>query len=275
MASGPPVTIALARRLAAAHEHLHAEGMRAAAALEDNPFEIEVRCFGRATATLSAKLAIVESYNRVVGLEQQDARAIPGMLEFFRARGIRARFEIGPGELTSALALQLASERVGLERFESIVFGPIEARVPPVASHIEVRPSPLAELDQYLELWARGFALPEFLWQDAKRIHAAWFNVPGFQRYLALLDGEPIACAGLYLQGEIAYLSVSATVPEARGRGAQSALIDRRWRDAAERGCRIAMSQTAFGGTSQHNMERAGMRLSHTMGVWLDYGLPL
>ena len=33
--------------------------------------------------------------------------------------------------------------------------------------------------------------------------------------------------------------------------------------------------QTAFGGTSQHNMERAGMRLAHTFGIWLDYGLPM
>jgi GNAT superfamily N-acetyltransferase len=67
---------------------------------------------------------------------------------------------------------------------------------------------------------------------------------------------------------------MSATLPEARGRGAQSALIARRWRDAAERGCRTIITQTAYGGTSQNNMERAGMRLAHTFGIWLDYGLP-
>jgi len=274
MADAPAMSIGLARRLAAAHEALHVEGMRAAAALEGNPLEIEVRRFGRATATLSAKLAIVEWYNRVVGLELQDARGLPEMLAFFRTRGIRARFEIGPAELTSALALQLAIERVGVERIETVVHAPIDALVPPRASAVLVRASPFEELDLFLDLWARGFALPEFLWSDVKRMRAAWFSVPGFERYLALIDGEPIACGGLYVYGDVGYLCVSATLPEARGRGAQAALISRRWREAAAAGCRHVISTTPFGGTSQNNMERAGMHTAHSMGIWLDYGLP-
>jgi len=274
MSSAPVMSIALARRLATVHEALHAVGMRAAAALEGNPFEIEVRRFGRATATIARKVPLVEWYNRVVGLEHPDARTLREVLAFYRAHGIRARFEIGPAELTSALAVTLAAERVGLERFESMLYAPIDARVAPPASAIEVRPSPLDELDHYLELWARGFALPDFLWANEKRVRAAWFTVPEFQRYVALADGAPIACAGLYVHGDVAYLCMSATLPEARGRGAQSALIARRWRDAADRGCRTVITQTAFGGTSQNNMERAGMRLAYDFGIWLDYGLP-
>jgi len=273
MADELTISIGLARRLAVAHEALHIEGMRATAALEGNPFEVEVRRFGRATATLSAKLAMVEWYNRVVGLEHQDARVIPEMLAFFRERGIRARFEIGPAELTSALALQLAIERVGVERIETVVAAPIDALVAPRPSAVLVRPSPFAELDLFLELWARGFALPEFLWHDVLRMRAAWFSVPGFERYLGFADGEPIACGGLYVHGDVGYLCVSATLPEARGRGAQAALIARRWRDAAAAGCRHVISTTPFGGTSQANMERAGMHTAHSMCIWLDYGL--
>jgi len=268
------MTIAFARHIAVAHEALHVEGMRAAAALAGNPFEIEVRRFGRATATIARKVPFVEWYNRVVGLEQQDARALRDMLAFYRAHGIRARFELGPAELTSALAVTLAAERVGLERFEAMLYAPIDARVAPPPSAIEVRPSPLDELDLYLDLWARGFALPDFLWPDEKRVRAAWFSVPDLHRYVALADGAPVACSALYVHGDVAYLCMSATLPEARGRGAQSALIARRWRDAADRGCRTVATQTAFGGTSQHNMERAGMRLAYGFGVWLDYGLP-
>jgi hypothetical protein len=275
MADAPALTIGLARGLAAAHETLHVEGMRATAALAGNPFGVEVRRFGRATATLSARLAVVEWYNRVVGLELQDARAIPEILAFFRARGIRARFEIGPAELTSALALQLAIERVGVERIESALWAPVDALVAPRASPVIVRPSPFDEIDLFLDLWARGFALPEFLWADEKRMRAAWFSVPGLERYVALLDGEPVACGGLYVHGDVGYLCVSATRPEARGRGAQGALIARRWRDAAAAGCRYVTATTPFGGTSQHNMERAGMRTAHSLGVWLDYGMKI
>ena len=275
MPDTPTISIALARKLAAAHEALHVEGMRAAAALEGNPFEVEVRRFGHATATLSAKLAIVEWYNRVVGLELQDASAIPEMLAFFRTRGIRARFEIGPAELTNALALQLAIERVGVERIETVLYAPIDALVAPRATAVSIRPSPFEEIDQFLDLWARGFALPGFLWADVKRLREAWFSVPGVERYLAILDGEPIACGALYVRGDVGYLCVSATLPEARGRGAQAALIARRWRDAAAAGCRYVVSTNPFGGTSQANMERAGMRSAHSICIWLDYGMAL
>jgi GNAT superfamily N-acetyltransferase len=224
---------------------------------------------------LSRGVPLVEWYNRVVGLEQPDARALREILGHYRALGIRARFEIGPAELTSAFAVALALERVGLERFTTQLYAPIDARIAPPQGSVEVRPSPRDELDLYLEIWARGFALPEFLWPDVKRIRAAWFTVPGFQRYLALVDGVPAACAALYVHGDVGSLCMSATLPELRGRGAQSALIARRWRDARDAGCRTVITQTAFGGTSQHNMERAGMRIAHTFGIWLDYGLPM
>ena len=272
MPDAPAMTIPFARQLAAAHETFHVEGMRAAEALPGNPFGIEVRRFGRAVATLSARLAVVEHVNRVVGLELADARALPEILAFFRERGVRARFEIGPAELTSALAVQLARERVGVERIDTVVWAPIEALARPRASAVEVRTSPLEELELFLELWARGFALPDFLWDDVWALQRAWFALPGFQRYVARLDGQPVASAGLFVHGDVGYLCVSATLPEARGRGAQAALIARRWRDAAAAGCRFVVSQTAFGGTSQHNMERAGMRCAHSLGIWLDYG---
>ncbi len=274
MSSTPVMSIAFARHLMAAHEAHLVEGMHAASALEGNPFDIEVRRFGRATALISRKVPLVEWYNRVVGLGHPDARTLREILAFYRAHGIRARFEIGPAELTPALAVTLASERVGLERFESLLWAPIDARVAPPSSAVEVRPSPLSELDHYLEIWARGFALPEFLWPDVKRVRAACFTVPEFHRYVALADGVPIAVSALYVHGDVGYLCMSATLPEARGRGAQSALIARRWRDGADRGCKYVVTQTAFGGTSQNNMERAGMRPAHTFGIWLDYGLP-
>jgi hypothetical protein len=272
MPEAPAMTIPFARRLAAAHETFHAEGMRAAEALPGNPLEIEVRRFGRAVATRSARLAIVEHVNRVVGLELQDARALAEILAFFRERGIRARFEIGPAELTSALALRLAHERVGVERIDTVLYAPIEALAPPRPSRVEVRASPLDELELFLDLWARGFALPDFLWDDVQALQRAWFALPGFHRYVARLDGRAVASAGLFVHGDVGYLCVSATLPEARGQGAQAALIARRWRDAAEARCRWVTSQTAFGGTSQHNMERAGMRSAHSLGIWLDYG---
>jgi hypothetical protein len=257
MADAPAMTIPFARRLAAAHETFHAEGMRAAEALPGNPFEIEVRRFGRAVATRATRLAIVEHVNRVVGLEQQDARALPELLAFFRERGIRARFEIGPAELTSALAVQLARERVGVERIETVLWAPIEALAAPRASRVEVRASPLEELDLFLDRWAHGFALPDFVWDDVQRLQRAWFAPPGFHPRGAARrprGGERRP----FVHGEVGYLCVSATLPEARSRragGADRAALARRDRSRLplrHQPDRVRRHQPAQHGASGH-----------------------
>jgi len=56
----------------------------------------------------------------------------------------------------------------------------------------------------------------------------------------------------------IAALFGTATVPEFRGRGVQTALINRRLWEAASAGCEFAVVSTMPGGGSQRNTERRG-----------------
>jgi GNAT superfamily N-acetyltransferase len=62
--------------------------------------------------------------------------------------------------------------------------------------------------------------------------------------YLAYIDGAPIAGAASYCNGEYAWFGLGATAPEFRRRGAQSALLMRRIRDATAGGCRWATADT-------------------------------
>lgn len=40
--------------------------------------------------------------------------------------------------------------------------------------------------------------------------------------------------------------------------------------DAAELGCDLVAAQAAVGSTSQHNMERAGLRIAFSRAFWLQ-----
>lgn len=86
--------------------------------------------------------------------------------------------------------------------------------------------------------------------------------------FLAELEGQPIAAAGLSLGGGVALLAGACTIPEARKQGAQLALLDYRLRYAAEQGCDLAMMCAQPGSASQRNAERHGFRIAYTRIKW-------
>lgn len=65
----------------------------------------------------------------------------------------------------------------------------------------------------------------------------------GWHCYRASLAGREVACGSMLVCGKVALLGLDATVPEARGRGAQSALITRRLVDARRSGCEFAIAE--------------------------------
>jgi GNAT superfamily N-acetyltransferase len=97
---------------------------------------------------------------------------------------------------------------------------------------------------------------------------------PNWRQY-AVWEGERIIAVGsIFVNGDCADMFAGATIPEARGRGAQSALLTARTRAARAAGCRWLVAETgaeAPGGhnTSLHNMLRAGFALLYERVTWL------
>jgi GNAT superfamily N-acetyltransferase len=88
---------------------------------------------------------------------------------------------------------------------------------------------------------------------------------PGLLPYLARLDGRPVGEGALCLAGDnIALLAGAGTLPDARGRGVQKALLRRRLADARESGADLAVVVTAPGTRSQENVMRRGFILLYT-----------
>lgn len=137
--------------------------------------------------------------------------------------------------------------------------------------------------DGWLDTVVTGFAHPDpvpggpahesFPREAIEGAMADLIHVPGFARYVAELDdaaGERPGLAGgasLRLQAGIAQLCGSATLPNVRRRGVQSALLARRLFDAAAAGCDLAVVTTQPGSKSQRNAQRAGFSLLYSRAI--------
>jgi GNAT superfamily N-acetyltransferase len=132
---------------------------------------------------------------------------------------------------------------------------------------LRVRPIGPDEHDLCSEVSARGWGIPnlhDFL-IGFGRVNA---NIEGSIALFAELDGVPVATAVPRCTGGIALLAGASTVPEARNRGAQRALLGARLALAADQGCDLAMMCAEPGSVSQRNAERHGFRIAYTRTKW-------
>src|SRR5699024_8755589 len=87
---------------------------------------------------------------------------------------------------------------------------------------------------------------------------------PGWHFYFAVADDRPVAGAAMYTGRDGAWFGWAATLPEYRNRGAQTALLVRRIRDAEQAGCRWisaeAIPESQAPNPSLWNMKRLGLR---------------
>lgn len=94
-------------------------------------------------------------------------------------------------------------------------------------------------------------------------------------RHSVALDGDtPVAAGALFTQEGIACLCWSATLAAHRRRGAHTALIAHRLRQAAEQGCSLAVAETLEAssnrpGAALRNLVRAGFQVTHEVRVYV------
>jgi len=132
---------------------------------------------------------------------------------------------------------------------------------------VTVRLIEAGDVDVFARTSAAGWShagLGDFILEMA-RVNAA---SEGVALFLAESNGEPIATAALSMVGGIAHLAGASTIPSARNRGAQLALLDQRLRYAAANGCDIAVMGALPGSGSQRNAERHGFRIAYTRIKW-------
>ena len=123
-------------------------------------------------------------------------------------------------------------------------------------------------VEAFMNLDGTGSAPPDAFSRDHLRdVFLDMTSVPGFVRYLARVDGTAVGEAAMRIDGDLAQLAGAGTLPYARGRGVQKALLQRRLADAITAGCTLAVVTTAPGTRSQENVMRRGFALLYARAI--------
>ena len=194
---------------------------------------------------------------------------------FFAKHGSDAFHEVC--ELADPRSGALLEQR-GYARIEesNVMIRPTAGESPSLSGEISVRRIASGEERQWAEIAAAGWnsESPE-LAGFVRELGLVMSHAAGSHCFLAELDGRPVASGGLNLAGSVALLAGASTILEARGRGAQNALLSARLGFAAERGADVAMVVTLPGSASQRNAERRGFRPVYSRSKWhLERSLP-
>jgi GNAT superfamily N-acetyltransferase len=112
--------------------------------------------------------------------------------------------------------------------------------VPSVPSDVTVRPVLTADAATFGDVASGGFEMPA----SFAPLFAGVVGKPGWHTYLAYDGDEPVATAGMYVVGEVAWLGMGSTLPSHRRRGAQGALLAHRVEDGRALGCRWFVTET-------------------------------
>ena len=189
--------------------------------------------------------------------------------EFFRERGAPVFHEVSPLADPSTFDLLNARGYRPVE-FTSVMFRPLRqgAHDPDKrGGGVSVRLAGRGEHELWAQTSARGWSESGYgdFMLGLARVGAERADALSF---LAEIEGRPVATGALSICEGVALLAGASTVPEARGRGAQLALLDARLRHAAGHGCDLAMMCALPGSASQRNAERQGFRIAYTRTKW-------
>lgn len=189
---------------------------------------------------------------------------------FLQDRGAPVFHEVSP--MTDPSLLNLLNDR-GYKPIEltSVMYRVLENK--PAEANRDERLSTHVIAQDEVEIWARtaanGWAteapeLVDFL-NNMGRISA---QCEGAHPYIAELEGTPVSTGMLFIHDDMCLLAGASTIPSARKKGAQTALLADRLDFAVAQGCTMAMMCAAPGSQSQKNAQRNGFEIAYTRIKW-------
>lgn len=232
---------------------------------------VEALDFGPVQATVVKALPEAQMLNLVLGAE--DPGAVSGghlseALDWMESRQVSFYVPLAEAPGSESAAQLLSSRRY--ERGYSWMKFVRDAHPPRFSPPTGVEVVAVADnAEPFGMIVATGFGLPAW----ASAFFANLHRRPGWHCYLARIDGEPAACAAMFLCNDMAEFGIAATLEPARGRGCQTALLHRRIVDAAATGCHTLFVETGERNpgrpsTSYGNILRAGFEEAYLRPNW-------
>ncbi|MBH5316231.1 GNAT family N-acetyltransferase [Paenibacillus sp. GSMTC-2017] len=239
--------------------------------MEGNPNEVHIEHFGNTTAFI-AKGIPDPYFNSVRGFTFADIELLDPILEFYRNHNVKCRMDIAPFDVEPELLIRLSERGYYQYGFHTALYRKINIPLPQTYNKesLVIRKLREDEFGLFGEIYTKGFGMSDFLSSAIAKNNQVLYHVPGWHFYLATYNNSPAAIAVLNVQDGIGSFAAATTLPDFRGRGCQTALLEERLKDAAELDCELVVSQSRFGSVSQSNMERVGMRIAYTKSLWKE-----
>ncbi|WP_257351225.1 GNAT family N-acetyltransferase [Pseudalkalibacillus decolorationis] len=244
--------------------------LKAVKEIKGNPMGVEIRKF-RNAFVFSVKNIPGPSFNTVKGISNNDVEDIDSILDFYLERDIPARFELTPANSTTDLLRTLSKKGYFHSGFHTALYRNLNVDLilnKELNSSIRIEEIKKDEFDTFGEIYTKGFNMPSFLKEHVTENNKVLDDKDNWTFYVASVEGEPAGVGVLFVKNGIGTLAASATVPELRNKGVQSALINKRIETAIKLNCNLIVGQAAYGSVSQKNMERAGMKIAYTNAIW-------
>lgn len=200
--------------------------------------------------------------------EELASETLDKIERFFQDRGAPVFHEVSPYAGVAALDLLCARGYKPIE-LSNVLYQPVAEPAPFASNSVTVRVAGPREAKLWGEISARGWSHdhPEFA-DVLLELGAVTTAREQTVCFLAEVDGTPGAAGVLCLYEGVALFGGSATVPELRRRGLQSALLRKRMRYGFEHHYELAMMAAQPGSNSQRNAERAGFHVAYTRTKW-------
>lgn len=205
-------------------------------------------------------------FNRVIGLGEHAPASneqIGDLMDRYRSLDISSYWiHVGPYAQPSRLGRVLQGHGLKPYRRSWVKMMRPARRVTLPLSEVHVRRARVQDAHIVASIVGPAFDLP----QHAAELFAQLIDRPRWVLYVAELRGEIIGTAGMYLDGDIAYLAFAATREQYRRLGAQRALMQARINHASDAGYSWIATETGFPlaadepSPSYHNMLWAGFR---------------
>lgn len=269
-----PITPERIARIERFHLQFNVARMEALRALPGNPYAVTIQRFGQAVAC-KTNSPLLRGKNRIHNFRADDVPYLDDALAFFRRDGLRCTLGVLFGQMTPALFVRLVEAGLwsgGSGTVPCILPGrETEPETPGSRSGcVTIRRAEIEDKALYLDLFRRAFETRQEGRADYLLFQWTEDTLPGGRRYIAEIDGLPVAMASFPILGGVGYFGTAGVLPEWRGRGIQRALIDHRIADAPSLACDLIIGGGALFSTTHRNFERAGMQLVPLGSGWAD-----
>jgi GNAT superfamily N-acetyltransferase len=200
-----------------------------------------------------------------LGLGGTPAGEIVGAVErFYGALGLPPSLEVSPW-VDEQLLAAFAATGYRLERFRNVYAHQLST-VPP-APEVKIVRVDAATAPRRQEIISGEAPLGSTARLISDEYCRSAGQVDGATDFVALIDGEVVACGSLNVVDGIGWLGGAATATALRGKGLQTALVQHRLRLAHAVGCSVAAATAVPNGQSARNLERLGFQLLYTQAV--------